>query len=126
MMLTPSVTPTPPRGKRSAIGGPNSTNTRHAKESANFLWISTARLSSDSRDCRSCWVAANSDPVLSSELLGDKSGVVAAGGIAAGGMGVAGLASALFRESTAVNGTDLLSGMTYASPVATPGGRGLA
>src|SRR5881275_401546 len=35
------VSPTPPRGKRSAIGAPSSTKTKHATASANFLWIST-------------------------------------------------------------------------------------
>src|SRR5688572_2236765 len=40
-MLTPIVKPTPPRGKRSAMGAPSRTNTMHATASANFLWIST-------------------------------------------------------------------------------------
>src|SRR3954471_1591481 len=35
------VSPTPPRGNRSAIGAPSSTKTKHATASANFLWIST-------------------------------------------------------------------------------------
>src|SRR5688572_6839751 len=40
--LTPITSPTPPRGKRSAIGAPTSTKTVQATEIANFLWSSTA------------------------------------------------------------------------------------
>ncbi len=40
--LTPITSPTPPRGKRSAIGAPTSTSTMHAAASENFFWISIA------------------------------------------------------------------------------------
>src|SRR5688500_10613159 len=43
--LTPMTNPTPPRGKRNAIGAPTSTKTTHATASENFLWTSTKYLS---------------------------------------------------------------------------------
>src|SRR3954469_4077775 len=40
--LTPSTRPTPPRGKRSAIGAPTRTKMTHVAASENFFSISTA------------------------------------------------------------------------------------
>ena len=58
--LTPMVSPTPPRGKRSAIGAPRSTKTKQADAMANFFSISTRYWS------MVCWATSSSKRIPSS------------------------------------------------------------